>query len=92
MTAYVSPFDDRLREPVPFAPRPSSLEGLTIGLVDIAKPKGREFLDRVEQLLVEEHGVGEVVRLAKPTFARPAPPDVLSEADRCGAVLVALAD
>lgn len=92
MTTYVSPFDDRVREPVPFAPRLPSLEGRTIGLVDISKPKGREFLDRVEQLLVEEHGVGEVVRLAKPTFTRPAPPDVLSEADRCGAVLVALAD
>ncbi len=92
MTTYLSPIDDRAREPVEFSPRLSSLEGQTVGLVDISKPKGREFLDRVEQLLVEQHGVAEVVRLVKPTFTRPAPPDVLSEADRCGAVLVALAD
>jgi hypothetical protein len=92
MTTYLSPFDDRTREPVPFAKRLPSLTGLTIGLLDISKPKGQEFLDRMEHLLVEHHGVGEVVRLVKPTFARPAPPDVLSEAERCGAVLVALAD
>ncbi len=92
MTTYLSPFDDRTREPVPFATRRPSLAGQRVGLLDISKPKGREFLDRVEHLLVESHGVGEVVRLVKPTFTRPAPPDVLSEAERCGAVLVALAD
>ena len=92
MPTYVSPIDDRRREPVAFAARPASLQGETVGLIDIAKPKGREFLDRVEELLREEHGVAEVVRLVKPTFTRPAPEDVLSEAQRCGAVLVALAD
>lgn len=92
MTTYVSPIDDRQREPVAFAPRPTSLHGATVGLLDISKPKSREFLDRVEELLRADHGVGEVVRLVKPTFTRPAPPDVRSEAERCGAVLVALAD
>ena len=92
MPTYVSPLDDRVREPVAFAPRPASLAGERVALLDIAKPKGREFLDRVEELLRRDHGVTEVVRLVKPTFTRPAPPDVLSEAQRCGAVLVALAD
>ena len=92
MSRYVSPIDDRTRAPVPFAPRLHSLRGQTVGLLDIRKPKGSAFLDRVEELLVEDHGVARVVRLTKPTFTRPAPPDVLSEAERCGAVLVALAD
>ncbi|MBW3657824.1 MAG: hypothetical protein KY457_04240 [Actinobacteria bacterium] len=89
---YVSPFDDRAREPVPDAPRPASLAGVTVGLLDISKPRGQEFLDRVEQHLRADHDVADVVRLRKPTFARPAPADVLAEAERCGAVLVALAD
>lgn len=89
---YVSPIDDRTRTPVPDAPRPDSLAEVTVGLLDISKPRGQEFLDRVEQLLRDDHGVREVVRLRKPTFARPAPADVLAEAERCGAVLVALAD
>lgn len=92
MVSYVSPFDDRARTPVEPAPRPASLEGVRVGLLDIRKPKGQEFLDRVEELLRDEHGVREVERLVKPTFTRPAPPDVLAEAERCGAVLVALAD
>lgn len=92
MMRYVSPIDDRARPPVPLSPRLATLEGATIGLVDISKPKGAAFLDRVEELLVTEHDVDRVVRLTKPTFTRPAPLDVLSEAERCGAVLFALAD
>lgn len=92
MTAYVSPIDPRTREPVQAAPRLATLEGARIGLLDIAKPRSCEFLDRMEQLLTSRTGVAEVVRLRKPTPSRPAPPEVLSEAERCGAVLVALAD
>lgn len=92
MDRFVSPIDVRTRQPVPFAPRPATLEGTVVGLLDISKPKGRQFLDRVAALLSERHGVAEVVRLRKPTYARPAPPEVLAEAERCGAVVEALAD
>lgn len=91
-TLYVSPIDERSREPLASAPRLTTLEGVTVGLLDIAKPRGDEFLDRIEALLRRDHGVTEVVRLRKPTFARPAPAEVLAEAERCGAVLEALAD
>jgi hypothetical protein len=91
MDLYVSPIDERVREPVAFAPRLSSLEGATVGLLDISKPRGAEFLDRLEELL-RARGVAEVVRLRKPTFARVAPDDVIAEASRCGAVVEALAD
>ena len=33
-------------------PRPASLDGLTIGLLDISKPRGDVFLDRFEERLV----------------------------------------
>lgn len=91
MDRYVSPIDDRRRSPIPFAARPSSLDGLEIVLLDILKPKGDRFLDQMEALLRDRHQVS-IRRLSKPTFTRPAPPDVLSEAERSGAVLVALAD
>lgn len=92
MPTYVSPIDDRTREALPAAPRLPSMAGAVVGLLDISKPKSTEFLDRVAELLTDRYGVGEVVRLKKPTPSRPAPPDVRSEAERCGAVLVALAD
>ena len=92
MLNYVSPIDARTREPVTAPARLPSLDGQRIGLLDIAKPRSKEFLDRFEELLISRVGVAEVVRLRKPTPSRPAPPDVLADAERCGAVLVALAD
>jgi hypothetical protein len=91
MDRFVSPLDERVRDPLPRAPRLPSLDGATIGLLDINKPRGEQFLDRLEELL-RERGAAEIVRLRKPTFARPAPDDVIALADRCGAVVEALAD
>ena len=89
---FVSPRDETLVTRKPRAPRLSSLEGTTIGLLDISKPRGREFLDRLESLL-REHGVAEVHRYVKPTFTRVAPDEVIAAAtSRCDAVVEALAD
>ncbi len=72
-------------------PRPESLAGLTVGLLDISKPRGNVFLDRVEEKLTE---LGATVnRYAKPTFTKPAPVDLRHEiATSCDAVIEALAD
>lgn len=91
MDAYVSPLDERVRPRVAHAKRLPSLDGVTVGLLDIAKPRGEQFLDRLETLLIDR-GAGQIVRLRKPTFTRVAPDDVLAEAQRCGAVVEALAD
>jgi len=71
--------------------RPSSLEGLTVGLLDISKPRGDVFLNRIEERLTE---VGaNVKRYRKPTFAKPAPVDLRHEiATECQVVIEALAD
>ena len=71
--------------------RPSSLEGLTVGLLDISKPRGNVFLDRIEQRLTD---VGATVkRYRKPTFTKPAPVDLRHEISvECQVVIEALAD
>ncbi len=71
--------------------RPASLEGLTVGLLDISKPRGNVFLDRIEERLV---GIGaSVKRYKKPTFTKPAPVDLRHEiATECQVVIEALAD
>ena len=71
--------------------RPASLDGLTIGLLDISKPRGNVFLDRIEERLA---GIGaNVKRYQKPTFAKPAPVDLRHEiATECHVVIEALAD
>ena len=73
------------------APRLASLEGATVGLLDISKARGDVFLDRLENRL-GERGIA-VLRFAKPTFTRPAPVDLRQEiAQQCDAVIEALAD
>jgi hypothetical protein len=76
------------REPLP---RPSTLNGRTVALLDISKPRGDVFLDRLEARLVEM-GV-RVERYRKPTFTKPAPVDLRHEiATHCDLVIEALAD
>ena len=73
------------------AARPSSLEGRTVGLLDIAKARGDVFLDRIEQHLTAR-GL-RVERFRKPTFTKPAPIDLRHEiSTRCDVVIEALAD
>ena len=73
------------------APRPASLDGLTIGLLDISKQRGDVFLDRVERRLVDRGH--RVVRFSKPTFTKVAPIDLRHEiATKCEVVIEALAD
>ena len=83
-------------ESVPKAATPParlpSLKGKKIGLLDISKPGGNLFLDRMEQILRERYGVAEVVRARKPTFAKVAPPPVIEQLRSMDAVIEALAD
>ena len=71
--------------------RPGSLDGKTIGVLDISKARGDVFLDRLDELL-RERGI-TVKRYMKPTFARPAPTDLLQRiAGECDVVVEGLAD
>lgn len=72
-------------------PRPDSLAGLTIGLLDISKARGDIFLDEIEAQL---SGRGLTVkRFRKPTYARVAPTDLKQQiVTDCDVVIEALAD
>jgi len=71
--------------------RPTSLNGLTVGLLDISKARGDVFLDRLEERLSEMGA--DVRRFKKPTFTKPAPVDLRHEiAIQCQVVIEALAD
>jgi hypothetical protein len=92
MTEYLDPTDS-VAVPRQTAPRPPSLEGRVVTLLDISKAKGNHLLDRVEELLRERARPRAVVRKRKPTFARPAPDELRREILASTDVLVeALAD
>ena len=71
--------------------RLNNLQKKIVGLLDISKPKGDFFLDRIANRL-HEKGIG-VKRFSKPTFTRVAPIELKNEiAASCDAVIEALAD
>lgn len=72
-------------------PRLRTLAGKTVGLLDISKPRGDVFLDRLAHHL----GAGGIAvrRYRKPTFTRVAPADLKYQIAReCDVVIEALAD
>lgn len=70
---------------------PASLEGLTVGLLDIGKMRGDEFIDRLEALF-RAQGIA-TRRYRKPTNTRTAPLEMLQKiAAECQVVAIALSD
>jgi hypothetical protein len=91
MTVVLDPTGERTPVTRQRSQRPAELKGLTVGLLDITKPRGNVFLDRLEELLAER-GL-EVKRYAKPTFTKPAPADLRYQiSQECHLVIEALAD
>jgi hypothetical protein len=87
----LDPTDERAPAERAPLPRPASLDGARVGLLDISKPRGDVFLDRLQELLAER-GL-TVRRYAKPTYTKPLPPDLRREiATECDVVIEALAD
>jgi hypothetical protein len=88
---YLDPTSERQATERSPAARPSSLEGKTVGLLDISKPRGDVFLDQLQARL-SERGL-RTLRFRKPTFAKVAPVDLRHEiASKCDVIVEALAD
>jgi hypothetical protein len=72
-------------------PRPATLHGLRVGLLDIAKPRGDVFLNRLAELFAQR-GI-TTARYTKPTFTKPAPIDLRRRISaECDMLIEALAD
>ena len=91
MSTVLDPTNELTVATRPRVERPAVINGMTVGLLDISKPRGDVFLDRLEELLVERGLM--VRRYAKPTFTKPAPADLRYQiAQECNLVIEALAD
>jgi len=87
----LDPTAERTAAERPRAARPQRLEGLTVGLLDISKPRGDVFLGRLEERF-GERGI-QVKRYRKPTFTRIAPTELQQQmAAECSVIVEGLAD
>jgi hypothetical protein len=61
------------------APRPRSLKGLTLGLLDNTKPNGAVILRAVGRELQERYGVKEIRMFQKGYFGTPVEESVVQQ-------------
>jgi hypothetical protein len=88
----VNPMNETVVKAASPPPRLESLAGKKIGLLDISKPGGSFFLDRLEKILRDRYHVAEIYRAGKPTFTKNAPDPVIEQLRVADAVVEALAD
>ena len=84
-------FEGRVTDSV-VAPRPATLRGATVALLDNSKKGGRDLLDRIEEGLLADHGVADTRRFRKPNLSAPAPSSMMDDVVRCDAVITAVGD
>lgn len=75
------------------SPRPVSLRGLTIGLLDNTKPNATLLLQEIAAELQEHHGAGEARLYTKDYFGTPVGSSLLAQiAAECDVVITAVGD
>jgi hypothetical protein len=89
----LDPIGDTAATARTLAPRPASLQGAVIGVLDNSKPNARVLLEGVARVLAAKLGARDVRVWRKPGASVGATAAVLDEiAAQCGAVLTASAD
>jgi len=75
------------------APRPQSLKGLTVGLLDNTKPNGAVILRAVGRELQERYGVREIRMFRKGYFGTPVEESVVNQMlHNCDFAVAAIGD
>ncbi len=75
------------------APRPQSLKGLTVGLLDNTKPNGAVILRAVGRELKERYGVREIRMFQKGYFGTPVEESVVQQMlHNCDFAVAAIGD
>lgn len=64
---------------IALAPRPSSLKGLVVGLLDNHKEQADIILETLGNALREHHGVARVVMRRKEHYSKTAPDSLINE-------------
>jgi hypothetical protein len=89
----LDPIGDTAATARTLAPRPASLQGSVIGVLDNSKPNARVLLEGVARILAAKLGARDVRVWRKPGASVGATAAVFDEiAAQCGAVLTASAD
>jgi hypothetical protein len=93
VVTVLHPAAEDVAEPQRLAPRLSSLQGRTVGLIDNHKRNADIYLEELSRLLLERYGVSQVVTYRKISQSLPTAGEVLDQlAGECDAIIHAVAD
>jgi hypothetical protein len=93
VVTVLHPAAEDVAEPQRLAPRLSSLQGRTVGLIDNHKRNANVYLEALGHLLQDRYGVLQVVTYRKISQSLPTPDAILDHlASTCDAVIHAVAD
>jgi hypothetical protein len=74
------------------APRPSSLQGKTVGFISNGKEGTKRYFAHLERMLRQELGVADVVWRTKSNYSAPADAYIVDEIKRWHAVVAGVGD
>ena len=78
---------------IDYAPRPKSLKGLRVGLVDNTKHNSDQLLLRIAAILEKEHGAtSHVIRRKRSTGAAPSAEMIEEYKANCDVVVAGIGD
>ena len=69
----LNPVAAALPADVKLAPRPESLNGKVLGLLNNSKVNAEALLDQIADLLADRYEFANIVKRSKPTASRPCP-------------------
>jgi hypothetical protein len=72
-----------------FRPRPTTLEGQRIGLLDNGKRNSRAVLEHLASVIQTEYPTGEVIIRVKPSSSQGVSPEMLAELSQSCDVAIA---
>lgn len=74
------------------APRLTSLQGMTVGVVSNGKQGTGRFFDAFAERLRSEHGVALVERVVKPNYSAPAGDEIMDATATWNALVSGIGD
>ena len=85
----IDPTVERTTETVQYVPRPDSLAGKRVGLIENTKYNSNRLLEKIGAILKEEYGVAETRMWSKHNAGVPAHAEIIEELKKTCDVMVA---
>ena len=89
MTELLDPTTEAAAQPITYVPRPGSLQGKRVGLIENTKYNSDRLLQKIGNLLIHEHGAASAKMWRTRNSSVPAHTEIVEEVRKTCDVVVA---